>query len=92
MILRLLHSDQPVGVGLSYSKAVPGYVNPSYSGSTIVLPETHCPDYAQPFDTCGTYSEPNVLKTANSTQGAAPNVWKVCCALHRVMPYSSVQL
>jgi carboxypeptidase D len=42
----------------------------------VVLPDNQCPDYAQPYDTCGTYSLPDITKTANSTLAAAENVWK----------------
>jgi hypothetical protein len=69
-------SDQPVGVGFSYSKAVPAYTNPNYGDSVIALPKTECPDYAEPYGTCGSYSASKVIRTANTTQGAAPNFWK----------------
>lgn len=70
------HSDEPVGVGFSYAKAEPGYMNPNYGSNIVGLPSTDCPDYAQPYDTCGTYSLPNVTTTPNTTQGAAPKFWK----------------
>lgn len=75
-VSNMLYIDQPVGVGLSYSRAVPGYTNPNYSDMTVVLPEERCPEYAEPYGTCGTYSLPDVLTTANSTENAAPNMWK----------------
>ncbi|PWN31842.1 alpha/beta-hydrolase [Meira miltonrushii] len=76
-VSNVLYIDQPVGTGFSYSTAVPGYVNPNYSdGLSVNLPSENCPDYAQPYGTCGTYSNQNVVKTANSTQNAAPAFWK----------------
>lgn len=70
----MLFVDEPSQVGFSYSIPIPGYMD----GSTIVqLPDnTTCPDYAQTYGTCGTYSSPNHTLTANSTEGAAPNMWK----------------
>lgn len=69
-------SDQPVGVGFSYAKAEPGYTNPNYGSNVVGLPDTECPDYAAPYDTCGTYSLPDPTTTANTTAAAAPNFWK----------------
>jgi hypothetical protein len=69
-------SDQPVGVGFSYAKAEPGYMNPNYASNVIGLPTEECPDYAEPYDTCGTYSLPDPVTTANTTANAAPNFWK----------------
>ncbi|EUC39772.1 hypothetical protein COCMIDRAFT_10204 [Bipolaris oryzae ATCC 44560] len=69
----MLFIDEPTQVGLSYSIPIPGYNDGSY---IIELPNATCPDYAATYGTCGTYSKPDVSLTANSTQGAAPNMWK----------------
>ncbi|KAI4658224.1 uncharacterized protein J4E79_007206 [Alternaria viburni] len=69
----MLFIDQPTDVGFSYSIPIPGYSD----GSTIVqLPNATCPDYAENYGTCGTYSKPDHTLTANSTESAAPNMWK----------------
>jgi carboxypeptidase C (cathepsin A) len=73
-VSNMLFIDEPTTVGLSYSIPIPAYSDDS--GFTIQLPNTTCPDYAQSYGTCGTYSKPNHTLTANSTQGAAPNMWK----------------
>ena len=70
----MLFIDEPTQVGLSYSSAVPGYVDPN-TNDVVTLPGDTCPDYAADYD-CGTYSYPNVSLTANSTPAAAPNMWK----------------
>ncbi|KAF1941302.1 carboxypeptidase S1 [Clathrospora elynae] len=69
----MLFIDEPTQVGLSYSIPIPGYDDGSY---IIELPNATCPDYAEAYGTCGTYSKPDVTLTANTTQGAAPNMWK----------------
>lgn len=69
----MLFIDQPTQVGLSYSIPIPGYNDGSY---IIELPNATCPDYAATYGTCGTYSKPDLSLTANTTQGAAPNMWK----------------
>lgn len=71
----LLFIDQPVDTGFSYSKAVPAYEDPS-TGNIIQLPNATCPDYAQSFGTCGTWSSSDETATANSTLNAAPAFWK----------------
>jgi carboxypeptidase C (cathepsin A) len=69
----MLFIDEPTTVGLSYTIPIPGYKD----GSTIVqLPNATCPDYAQNYGTCGTFSKPDLALTANTTEGAAPNMWK----------------
>jgi hypothetical protein len=72
-VSNMLFIDEPTTVGLSYSIPIPGYTD---SGFTIQLPNNTCPDYAEAYGTCGTYSKPNLTLTANSTEGAAPNFWK----------------
>ncbi|KAF1930092.1 carboxypeptidase S1 [Didymella exigua CBS 183.55] len=70
----MLFIDQPTQVGFSYSVPIPGYMD--NSGDIIQLPDATCPDYAEAYGTCGTYSKPDLTLTANTTQGAAPNMWK----------------
>ncbi|KAF2204519.1 carboxypeptidase S1 [Delitschia confertaspora ATCC 74209] len=70
----MLFIDQPTTVGNSYSIPIPGYED--QDGYIVQLPNTTCPDYAQELGTCGTYSSPDPTLTANTTQGAAPNMWK----------------
>ncbi|KAJ5450280.1 uncharacterized protein N7458_006729 [Penicillium daleae] len=70
----MLFIDQPTTVGLSYSIPVPAYQDSD--GNIIQLPSESCPDYAQEVGTCGTYSKSDISLVPNSTQGAAPNMWK----------------
>lgn len=70
----LLFIDEPTTVGLSYSIPIPAYTD--NNGYIIQLPNNTCPDYAQSYGSCGTYSKPNLTLTANSTESAAPNMWK----------------
>nr|POF11539.1 carboxypeptidase y like [Quercus suber] len=70
----MLFIDQPAQTGFSYSKAVNGYIDPN-SGALVQLPSAHCPDYAQDFGTCGTWSNGNVSDTVNSTANGAPQFW-----------------
>lgn len=71
----MLFIDHPAQVGFSYSNPVNGYVDTT-TQTIITLPNATCPDYALDMGTCGTYSSPNVSNTANTTQGAAPSMWK----------------
>ena len=71
----MIYIDQPSQVGLSYSTPIPGYVDPD-SGYIVTLENETCPDYAQDFGTCGTYSYANFSLTAEGTPQAAPNVWR----------------
>ncbi|KAF2830580.1 carboxypeptidase S1 [Ophiobolus disseminans] len=73
-VSNMLFIDEPTTVGLSYSIAVPAYKDDS--NYIIQLPNNTCPDYAASLGSCGTYSKPNHTLTANSTEGAAPNMWK----------------
>ena len=70
----MLFIDHPAQVGFSYSDPVPAYT--SASGHIVTLPNITCLDYAQSLGTCGTYSYPNEINTANATQAAAPSMWK----------------
>ncbi|SNX85794.1 probable carboxypeptidase 2 [Melanopsichium pennsylvanicum] len=74
-VSNMLFIDQPATTGFSYTRLVPGYVDPS-TESLIVLPNKTCPEYAQGYGTCGTYSAPNVTLTANSTESAAKNFYR----------------
>ena len=69
----LLFIDQPNTVGFSYSVPIPGYKE---DGFIIQLPDETCPEYAEGFETCGTYSKPSLQLTPNTTEGAAPGMWK----------------
>lgn len=69
----MLFIDEPTGTGFSYSNAVPAYT--SASGNLVRLPDATCPDYAAGL-ACGTYSEADLLATANSTLAAAPRFWR----------------
>ncbi|OAL06429.1 carboxypeptidase S1 [Phaeosphaeriaceae sp. SRC1lsM3a] len=73
-VSNMIFIDEPTTVGLSYSIPIPAYKDDD--GFTIQLPNDTCPDYAQSYGSCGTYSKPNHTLTANSTEGAAPNFWK----------------
>jgi carboxypeptidase C (cathepsin A) len=74
-VSNMLFVDHPAQVGFSYSNPVPGYVDAN-TGNIITLPNATCPEYALDMGGCGTYSSPNVSNTANTTQGAAPSMWK----------------
>lgn len=73
----MLFIDHPAQVGFSYSVPISGYIdtNDEYNG-LVQLPDATCPDFAEQFGTCGTYSYPNASDTANSTAAAAPSMWK----------------
>ncbi|KXT11585.1 hypothetical protein AC579_3120 [Pseudocercospora musae] len=73
-VSNVIFIDQPTQVGFSYSRPISGYQ--SYSGDIIQLPKNECPDYAARTGTCGTYSYPDPSSTANSTDKAAPGLWK----------------
>jgi carboxypeptidase C (cathepsin A) len=72
-VSNMLFIDQPSQVGFSYSVPIPGYKE---DGFIIQLPDENCPDYAEGSESCGTYSKPSVSLTANTTEGAAPGMWK----------------
>ncbi|RDW84592.1 alpha hydrolase-17 [Coleophoma cylindrospora] len=74
-VSNMLYIDQPTQVGFSYSVPVPGYISDSGGDNIIVLPDATCPDYAEGYGTCATYSYPNETLTANSTVNAAENFW-----------------
>ncbi|KAM3070273.1 hypothetical protein ACMFMG_010109 [Clarireedia jacksonii] len=74
-VSNMIYIDQPTQVGFSYSIPVNGYVDPS-SGFTITLPNATCPDYAEGYGSCGTYSYGNESLTVNTTQAGAPYFWK----------------
>lgn len=70
----MIFIDQPTQTGFSYSVPVPGYTDPN-TGNIVTLPSNVCPEYAADWD-CGTYSLPDNADTANSTDTAAPYLWK----------------
>ncbi|KAK0124505.1 hypothetical protein ONS95_009455 [Cadophora gregata] len=74
-VSNMIYIDQPTQTGFSYSIPVNGYVDPNYN-VIVSLPDATCPDYAQKFGTCGTFSYPNQTLTASTTGNAAPNFWK----------------
>jgi hypothetical protein len=74
-VSNVLFVDHPAQVGFSYANPVPGYVDAN-TGNIITLPNATCPEYALDMGSCGTYSSPNVSNTANTTEGAAPSMWK----------------
>ncbi|KZM24247.1 uncharacterized protein EKO05_0005773 [Ascochyta rabiei] len=73
-VSNMLFIDEPTTVGFSYTIPIPGYKD--NNGLIIQLPNATCPEYAESYDSCGTYSKPDFALTANSTAGAAPNMWK----------------
>ena len=70
----MLYIDHPTQVGFSYSIPYPGYQDTT-TFNVISLPSDECPEYAADMN-CGTYSYPNLTLTANSTDAAAPSMWK----------------
>lgn len=66
--------DQPTTTGFSYTIPIPAYEDDN--GDIIELPDENCPDYAQAYGTCGTYSKSDIALVPNSTARAAPNMWK----------------
>lgn len=88
-VSNVLFVDHPAQVGFSYANPIPGYVD-SNTGNIITLPNATCPEYALDMGTCGTYSSPNVSNTANTTEGAAPSMWKTLQGFTGAFPeYSS---
>lgn len=69
----MLFIDQPTTVGFSYSVPVPGYKDGTY---VVELPDNTCPEYVQAYGTCGTWSKDDLSLTVDSTEAAAPNMWK----------------
>ncbi|GAB7350258.1 hypothetical protein MBLNU459_g0905t1 [Dothideomycetes sp. NU459] len=84
----MIFIDQPTMTGFSYSDPVPAYTDPD-TGYIISLPNATCPDYAQSFGTCGTYSYPNETLTSNSTAAGAPNFYKTLQGFFGAFPQYS---
>lgn len=74
-VTNMLFIDHPAQVGFSYSTPIPAYYDSDHD-FIVQLPNKTCPDYAEAYGTCGTYSDPNPADTANSTSNAAPSMWK----------------
>ncbi|KAJ5917251.1 Peptidase S10 serine carboxypeptidase [Penicillium verhagenii] len=70
----MIFIDQPTTTGFSYTIPIPAYQDDQ--GYIIQLPNATCPDYAQQYGTCGTYSKADIALVPNSTANAAPNMWK----------------
>ena len=68
----MLFVDEPATVGMSYTIPVPGYADAD--NNVIELPDNTCPEYAG--DTCGTWNKNDPSLVVNSTEAAAPNMWK----------------
>lgn len=69
----MIFIDEPVTVGFSYSIPIPGLFDED-SGEITPLPNATCPKHTD--QECGTWSTPKAQYTANSTDNAAPNMWK----------------
>ena len=69
----MIFIDQPATVGLSYTKPVHAYINPS-SDEVHEINGTGCP--AAHAGQCGTFSVPDESLVPNNTAAAAPNFWK----------------
>ncbi|KAJ5085359.1 hypothetical protein N7532_010130, partial [Penicillium argentinense] len=83
----MLFVDQPATVGLSYTIPISGYRDSD--DNIIQLPSEECPEYAESYGTCGTYSKADIGLVPNSTQGAAPNMWKTLQGFMGVFPQYS---
>lgn len=78
-VSNFLFVDQPATVGFSYTIPVPAFSDTSGTtgGEIVALQNETCPDYAEQFDSCGTWSINNETLTANTTANTAPNMWKL---------------
>lgn len=70
----MLFIDEPSTVGFSYSVPIPGYTDDD--GYLVQLPNATCPEYAQGYGTCATYSKPLIQSVPNKTEDAASGMWK----------------
>jgi carboxypeptidase C (cathepsin A) len=71
-ISNMIFIDEPVDVGFSYSIPINSYIDAN-SSEVVPLPNNSCPTDQ---DSCGTYPIPDTSYTVNSTQDAAPKIWK----------------
>lgn len=83
-----LFIDQPSTVGFSYSEPVSAYLDTN-TDLVVTLPSPVCPDYAEVFGTCGTYSYANESLVPNNTKDAAPNFWQTLQGFMGVFPQYS---
>lgn len=70
----MLFIDEPSTVGLSYSVPIPAYTD--NDGYIVELANASCPEYAQQYESCGTYSKPLIQSVPNKTEDAASGMWK----------------
>ncbi len=82
-VSNMLFLDQPVATGFSYASPTPAYI--SSSGNIVTLPNNTCPDFAQGLE-CGTYSQPNVSTTVNSTEAGARSFYRAIQGFMGALP------
>ena len=73
-VTNIVYIDQPLTVGFSYTKAVPGYKSSAHN--LIRLPDTTCPDWVPHPKTCGMWTVQKDALTSNSTPSSADTYWR----------------